>query len=190
MTSKGPEPRPRIRLEPFIEEDIPTLIGWISTPEFLLLWGGPSFTFPLTEKQLTWLIGASARKTPEILALRAVESETGAVVGHIQIMAIDRQNRSARLGRVLIGPEERRGQGLGLEMVRAALRIAFDTLQIHRVDLFVFDFNTRAIACYKRAGFRTEGRLRDARRSGDSYWSLVVMSILEDEWRSEVTGRH
>lgn len=69
-------------------------------------------------------------------------------------------------------------------MVLRALEIGFDRLGLHRVDLVVFDFNAGAIACYERAGFVIEGRLREARRFGEDYWTLVQMSILEHEWRA------
>jgi RimJ/RimL family protein N-acetyltransferase len=69
-------------------------------------------------------------------------------------------------------------------MVRRALEVGFGELGLHRIDLVVFDFNTAAIACYEKAGFVVEGRLREARRLGDEYWTLVQMSILEEEWRA------
>jgi RimJ/RimL family protein N-acetyltransferase len=69
-------------------------------------------------------------------------------------------------------------------MVRGVLAVAFDEMRLHRVDLFVFDFNASAIACYERLGFRHEGRLRDYRRLGDRYLTSLLMSMLEDEWRA------
>jgi RimJ/RimL family protein N-acetyltransferase len=65
-------------------------------------------------------------------------------------------------------------------------QVGFEQLRLHRIDLVVFDFNTSAIACYERAGFVKEGYLREARRFGEEYWSLVQMSILETEWAARV----
>ena len=47
-----------------------------------------------------------------------------------------------------------------------------------------FDFNAPAIRCYEGLGFRREGLLRETRRIGQTWWSSLVMSLLEDEWRS------
>jgi len=44
--------------------------------------------------------------------------------------------------------------------------------------------NARARHVYRKAGFVEEGILRDAFWSGERYESLMVMSILEDEYRS------
>jgi RimJ/RimL family protein N-acetyltransferase len=67
-------------------------------------------------------------------------------------------------------------------MVREVCRVAFDELQLHRVALGVFDFNASALRCYERAGFQREGVKRDLRLVGNTYWSLVEMSMLEEEW--------
>lgn len=95
---------------------------------------------------------------------------------------IDRKNRSARVGKVLVGDKNARGKGIGRQMIREILKIAFDDLHLHRVSLGVFDFNVSAISCYEKAGFVKEGLLRDSRKNGDEYWSLWEMSILENEW--------
>jgi RimJ/RimL family protein N-acetyltransferase len=71
-------------------------------------------------------------------------------------------------------------------MVRRVVQVGFERLRLHRIDLVVFDFNASAIACYERAGFLKEGCLREARRIGEEYWSLVQMSILETEWPARV----
>jgi RimJ/RimL family protein N-acetyltransferase len=173
-----------IELQPFTKEDIPTLIGWIDSPEFLLQWGGPAFWYPLDEAQIRRQIDLTVAQEPGMVAYKAVDVGTGQIVGHIELLGIDRQNRSAYLGRVLVGPPHLRGKGVGYRMVQGALRVAFDELLLHRVELLVFDFNDKAIVCYERAGFQKEGMLREARRMGDAYWSLLRMSILEQEWRS------
>jgi len=173
-----------ILLQPFTEADIDRLIAWTPTGEFLMQWAGPSYQFPLTREQVMVFLALTEGDEPDVLMFRAVD-EAGVVVGHIELLNIDRHNRVATMGRVLLAPEAR-GRGLGQELVSAALRVAFDTLKLHRVGLGVFDFNTPAISCYERAGFRHEGTMRDYRRMGDSYWSLCMMSVLEDEWRDGV----
>ncbi len=52
------------------------------------------------------------------------------------------------------------------------LKVAFDELHLHRVSLGVFDFNSSAIACYEKAGFKKESLRRESRKIGEEYWSL------------------
>ncbi len=172
-----------IRLEPISEANFDRLVAWSPSPEFLLQWAGPLFTFPLDRAQLERHLAACRQEPPVTLAFRAVNGGTGEVIGHIELGGIDHRNRSARLSRVLVSPEQLRGQGIGQRVVEAALKVAFEALHLHRVDLYVFDFNSAAIACYERVGFRPEGMLREARRHGEGYWSVCVMSMLEHEWR-------
>jgi RimJ/RimL family protein N-acetyltransferase len=55
-------------------------------------------------------------------------------------------------------------------------------MNMHRVYLQVFDFNSRAIALYEQLGFREEGRFRDAVFREGRYCDVVVMSMLESEF--------
>ncbi|MNP78416.1 hypothetical protein D3C76_1760270 [compost metagenome] len=68
-------------------------------------------------------------------------------------------------------------------MIDEALRIGFEEEKLHRISLGVFDFNVSAIRCYEKAGFVQEGLIRDARRYEDTFWNLIEMSILENEWK-------
>src|SRR5215207_3938404 len=107
---------PQIRLIPFTSSDIDRLLGWIRSPEELMLWTASSFGFPLTREH----IEGHLRDSAERRIFKAVKEEREEAVGHIELGAIDPRNRSLRIGRVLVDPD-RRGQGLGVAMMRAAL---------------------------------------------------------------------
>ncbi|HZH58732.1 MAG TPA: GNAT family protein [Metabacillus sp.] len=175
-----------IELNYFDRSHIPILISWIKTPEFLLQWAGPTFHFPLTEQQIEKYIENANFDMSNSLVYSVLLLETGDVVGHIALTNIDREHKSARLGKVLIGDQRVRGKGIGYLMVSEVLKIAFEQLNLHRVSLGVFDFNTSAIACYEKAGFKKEGLLRECRKIENQYWSLWEMSILAREWQ-EIT---
>jgi RimJ/RimL family protein N-acetyltransferase len=168
-----------VELEAFERGDIDRLIGWIGSAEELMQWAGPIFRWPLDRVQLERYLAAAEGIDPIRRIYRAVDA--GEVVGHVELNAIERAHRTATLSRVLVRPGLR-GRGTGAAMVRQVLAVAFDEMHLHRVDLFVFDFNTPAIACYEGLGFRHEGRLRDYRRLGDRYLTSLLMSMLEDEW--------
>ncbi|MFE8704185.1 GNAT family N-acetyltransferase [Cytobacillus sp. FJAT-54145] len=171
-----------INLQYFERSDFKQLIDWIESPEFLLQWAGPFFEFPLTEEQLEVYIEGTNQDNSSSYVYKVVDLNTGETIGHISLAQIDRRNKSARIGKVLVGSKSVRGQGIGQKMLEEILNIAFGKLNLHRVSLGVFDFNHSAIACYERVGFIKEGLLRDSRKMGNEYWSLWEMSILEDEW--------
>lgn len=171
-----------IELKPFERADFNKLINWIDSPEFLLQWGGPNFAFPLDADQLEAYLKNANTGDSNVLIYSVIDKDTETVIGHISLGKIDRENKSARVGKVLVGDKNVRGKGIGKQMMTEILKVAFDELQLHRVSLGVFDFNSSAIACYEKAGFIKEGLLRDSRKIGEEYWSLWEMSILEKEW--------
>ncbi len=82
-----------------------------------------------------------------------------------------------------IGERDYWGRGYGTDAMQVLLRYAFDELNLHRVSLGVFEYNTRAIRAYEKAGFVVEGRgpqelHRDGRR-----WDMIFMGILREEWQ-------
>lgn len=171
-----------VELKYFERSDFKQLINWIDSPAFLLQWGGPGFGYPLNDTQLEKYIENANNENAETMVYKVIDNETGDTIGHISLGKIDRKNKSARVGKVLVGDKNTRGKGIGQQMIKEILKIAFDELQLHRVSLGVFDFNVSAITCYEKAGFIKEGLLRDSRKNGDEYWSLWEMSILENEW--------
>jgi len=68
-------------------------------------------------------------------------------------------------------------------MLIEVLYYGFQKLQLNRIGLAVFDFNTPAINCYKKLGFVLEGTLRQSVKVGDSFWNCLLMSVLQKEWQ-------
>ena len=173
-------------LEKFTSSDYGQLIEWIKDEELLMNWSGSLFSFPLTEKSLEWYIeDVNDIDTSLCFIYKAVDTETNATVGHISLGGISKKNSSGRISRVLIGNTNNRGKGCCQEMIKAVIKIGFETLKLHRISLGVYDFNTSAIRCYQKAGFAIEGTTRDVLNYKGSWWSLIEMSILEDEWRKQ-----
>jgi RimJ/RimL family protein N-acetyltransferase len=173
-----------IRLEYFTPADFKQLITWIDSEQLLKEWSGSLFAFPLTEESLVWYIdGANDLRDPDAFIYKAIDTETGQTVGHISLGSFSETNKAARITRVLVGNTAARGRGYCQGMIKAILRIGFEELGLHRISLGVYDFNEAAIGCYKKAGMKVEGTMRDVVRYKDGYWSLVEMAMLEDEWR-------
>ena len=56
---------------------------------------------------------------------------------------------------------------------------AFGTLGLHRIALFVFEFNERAMRAYRRCGFVVEGRARESIWRDGRWWDELAMSVLQ-----------
>ncbi len=55
-------------------------------------------------------------------------------------------------------------------------------MNLNRVELFVYAFNERARAAYRKCGFVEEGRRRQALYRQGAYHDFVVMAVLREEW--------
>ena len=169
---------PRIRLRPVQESDKQDRLACGRDPEFRRMVGGdPNVCPPLTLDEVEqW----AARMRSEALHW-IIEREQHAI-GTARLHQLDPDNRRARYAIGIFDPALW-GQGLGTEATRLVLAHAFDVLGLHRVDLRVLAFNTRAIACYEKCGFVQEGIEREGALIGDEWQSDVFMSILEQEYR-------
>jgi RimJ/RimL family protein N-acetyltransferase len=90
---------------------------------------------------------------------------------------------------ITIGERDAWGRGLGTEATEMMLEHAFERLGLHRVGLSVFSYNLRAIRAYEKAGFRIEGRQREAILRDGRYWDEIQMGVLVDEWVERRHGR-
>ncbi|RYU82829.1 GNAT family N-acetyltransferase [Hymenobacter persicinus] len=174
-----------IRLEYFTPADFSQLITWVKDEHLLMNWSGSMFSFPLTPDSLAWYIeDTNDLQTSDAFIYKAVDTQTGATVGHISLGGLSRKNSSARISRVLVGDTQARGRGIGQAMVTQVLKIGFEQLGLHRIELGVYSFNEAAIRCYQKSGLQVEGTSRDILKYEGAYWSLVEMSMLRPEWQA------
>ncbi len=119
---------------------------------------------------------------PDALAMAVHERSTNRLIGTCAFSQLDGDNGSA-LYHITIGESDAWGRGYGTEATRLMIDHAFSTLGLHRIALFVFEFNERAIRAYRRCGFVIEGRSRESVWRDGRWWDELAMSILESDWR-------
>ena len=88
-----------------------------------------------------------------------IELKTDKLLGSIGLENIDYISRKATLG-IFIGEKETRNKGYGTEAIQLILDYGFNYLNLNNIKLDVLSFNERAIACYKKCGFKEYGRRR------------------------------
>jgi RimJ/RimL family protein N-acetyltransferase len=62
------------------------------------------------------------------------------------------------------------------------LDFAFRELNLHRVQLTVFAYNTAALALYEKLGFTREGIHREALHREGQRYDMILFGILRREW--------
>lgn len=109
------------------------------------------------------------------------EEEDGSKVGYAILCGLNSTNRSIELARIVVARTDR---GLGSKFMGDIKSFAFDEGRAHRLWLDLFPDNHRARRAYEKAGFVEEGVLREAYFHNGQFKSLVIMSVLEDEYRA------
>ncbi len=167
----------RIYLRPLDMDDLETFQRWFNNPElrrFLLL------PYPITKEGEREIL-EKMMKSKDDVVLSIVVKKDDRLIGNLGLHRFNRTSRSAMLG-IAIGDLSMASKGFGTEAMELMLDYGFKTLNLHRIDLCVHEFNARGIAAYKKVGFVEEGRMRDALYADGKYHDQILMSILEDEW--------
>lgn len=113
-------------------------------------------------------------------SLHWIAEAEGRPIGYVVLEDADDPNRSLLLRRIAIAGK---GRGNGSAALRLVMRYCFEVLDFHRLWLYVAVDNRRAYRWYLKSGFKEEGIARDCDRQGDTYRSMYILSMLEDEYR-------
>jgi RimJ/RimL family protein N-acetyltransferase len=173
-------------LRPFRKEDLPAMHAVMLDPEARILTGSvhnaaqarAPFGPAEDESAREWLL--SRNDQGDRLDLAVTDKATGECVGEAVLNEWDPGNESCNF-RIFLGPRGR-DRGLGTEATRLIVGYGFEHLGLHRISLEVYAFNPRARRAYEKAGFRSEGVLRESLRYDGAWIDATVMSMLAAEW--------
>ncbi len=171
----------RIRLRAVDRQDLPNFVDWLNDPEIS---EGLSIYLPLSQTdEESWfedMHKLPAEQHPLVIEIRSKESWQ--MIGDCGFNFIDQHNRSGEVG-IFIGRKDLWNRGYGSEAMCLLLKHGFNTLNLHRIFLRVFESNARAVRSYEKAGFVQEGRLRQAHFHNGKYEDVLLMSVLKPEWQ-------
>jgi UDP-4-amino-4,6-dideoxy-N-acetyl-beta-L-altrosamine N-acetyltransferase len=168
-----------VYLRPVEPDEAPRVVTWFNDPEVTR---HIHRYRPVTvAEEMEFLQRIRSSETD--LVLGVIVRETDELIGTTGLHYIDPRNRHASFG-ISIGEKQHWGKGYGTEATGLIIRHAFQTLNLNRLWLHVYEFNARAIRVYEKLGFQVEGRLRqDTFREG-RYWDTLVMGVLREELES------
>lgn len=173
----------RLRLGPIKRNYIESFLKWFNDPEltrYLEIYR------PMTRMaEEEWIEKIKDREDTIHLSI-IVPSEDGSdkLIGNCGLHKIHWKNRSAEIG-IVIGEKEYQNKGYGTEAIELLLEYGFNTVNLNRIELTVYEYNKRAIKTYKKLGFIEEGRKRQFMWSKGAYHDGIIMSILADEWNKK-----
>ena len=105
----------------------------------------------------------------------------GEVVGELGLETTSRP-RLRHAGSIGVAVrDDWQGKGVGSELMRAALDLADNWLELTRVELTVFADNAAGIALYEKFGFEKEGTHRRYAFRDGGYVNALTMARLKDQ---------
>ncbi len=172
----------RIRLRAPERSDLHQFVAWLNDPEVL---AGLLIYAPLSSvDEESWfesMLKRPIEEHPLVIEIRQGENEWQ-MIGNCGFHAFNWRVRSAEVG-IFIGEKSKWNQGYGTEVMELLLQFGFDTLNLNRIALEVYENNPGAIRAYDKAGFVIEGRKRQAMFKGGEYVDILLMSVIRSEWQ-------
>ena len=162
----------KVALTPQQRENVPTYWKWICDPEVNsgLTDMGACVSI---ENEYEWYDNNVAKATGSSVNFDVREVDGMRLVGDCALFDIDHAAGTAELG-LIIGEKDCWNRGYATETVALLARYAFDVQGLSSVILHVYDFNERALAAYRKAGFREVGRRRNVRHGSGTVQEIVM----------------
>jgi RimJ/RimL family protein N-acetyltransferase len=171
-----------VTLRAIEEDDVPSLHRWGNDPDLWSMLGGWHFPTSLRQTR-TWFEGLAGDRLNQRFA---IDYPGAGLVGTANLVDIDWKNNNAFHG-MMIGDPSMRGKGVGVDVIMATMRYAFDELHLRRLDGSMIAYNEASLAVYLgKCGWKEEGRQRDWYFRGGRYWDRIMVGVTADDYRSLV----
>lgn len=144
-----------LKLRPYKPCDAQVILSWCKDEVTFRRWTSDRYdTYPITPEDMNkkYIDCNGDCSEPDNFFPMTAFDENG-LAGHMIMRFTDEKKSVLRFGFVILN-DAIRGKGYGKEMIRLALRYAFEILRVEKVTIGVFENNPAAYHCYKAAGFR------------------------------------
>ncbi|MHA1949563.1 MAG: GNAT family N-acetyltransferase [Candidatus Thorarchaeota archaeon] len=121
------------------------------------------------------------------LYLAIVEKASGDFLGIARLEDIRLPHNRGEIGISIYNPE-RREQGFGTDAMMVMLLIGFNILGLNSIYLDTMEDNARSIHVYEKIGFKRVGILRETEFMEGKHKGLMIMDILQEEFRKRYPG--
>jgi len=173
----------RIRLVPLERKHIDFFLKWFNDPEITQY---ITMYKPMTrDMEEEWFNNLKHKEDAVYFSISINnEEKSDKIIGNCAVQNIDCKNRACSCG-ITIGEKTYQNKGYGTEAMELLIEYGFNVLNLNRIELSVYEFNSRAFNTYQKVGFVEEGRKRQARYHNGKYQDEIIMAILREEWEKK-----
>jgi RimJ/RimL family protein N-acetyltransferase len=156
--------------------DASQILKWSNDPEIKYLVGT---IYPVSDvEHEIWMENKLNEKTNKIFAIE--EEEDNRFIGIVGCRETDFINRNTEIY-IYLGEKDYWGKGYGSDAIKTFIDFCFNQLNLHKVNLTVFEYNVRAIKAYEKIGFLEEGRLKENIYKSGKYYDKILMGIINNK---------
>ncbi|MGN7176366.1 GNAT family N-acetyltransferase [Paenibacillus sp. FSL R5-0490] len=168
----------KIILGAFLEDDIQKIIQWRADEKIMRNLDA----LPVKPKQETeikkWLDECPQDTFRFSLRLK----EANELIGFAELNGILWPHRTGWIT-IAIADKTEWGKGYGKDAMQCLIRYAFMELNLYRLQLTVFSYNTRAKTLYESLGFKKEGCYREFLERDGKRHDMYLYGLLRKEWK-------
>ena len=161
------------------EEDVGFFTYWFNQPQIMFQCG---FEKNVSEEEIRHDI--NVRHKTEDALWYTITTLDGKPVGETGLLRMFPAWHCTDLS-IIIPDPAMQDKGYGTQAIRIMLDLAFDTYDMNRVAIGVVGLNTRALAFYKKIGFRQEGIEEQGYFYNNEYSDFIMMRLLRSEWKQQ-----
>ena len=169
----------RIYLSPRNSEDVEIFTEWLNDFETTDYIGRSALLTTLDGERKYLEENSSPEATFVIVTIK-----DNKMIGSVSLENIDGVNRTATLG-IFIGDKNYRDKGYGTEAINLIIEYGFKYLNLKNINLNLMEFNSRALKCYEKCGFKEYGRRRKCKYIDGKYYDNISMDILSEEFEGD-----
>ena len=173
-----------VTLRAIEEDDLETLHRWGNDPDLWALLGG--WRFPSSMAQMRrWFDSLPGDHLNQRFA---IDYPGVGLVGSANLVDINWKDNNAFHG-MMLGDPNMRGKGVGVDVIMATMRYAFDELHLRRLDGSMVAYNEASLAVYcGKCAWEEEGRQRDWYFRRGQYWDRIMVGVHVDDYRALVAA--
>lgn len=117
----------------------------------------------------------------KMILLMIYHRKDGALIGDINLQAIDYYNRNAWI-EITIGEIDYWGKGLGTESAKLIIKYAFNEMNLHKIYAEISALNIGSQKAVEKIGMTKEANLKDGYYIDGRYRDVYIYSVLESDF--------
>ncbi|HET6285914.1 MAG TPA: GNAT family protein [Amycolatopsis sp.] len=173
----------RLTLRAFTPADLDELSSFQSRADVArYLYWGPRSRAESAAALAKRVHSSSLSQEGQFLAVAAELTETGQLIGDLNLDYLSSEHRRGEIGFVF--HPDHHGKGLAAEAAVELLRLGFEDLGLHRIIGRCDGRNTASAMLMERLGMTKEAHLRQNEIVKGEWCDELVFAMLEDEWKA------